>query len=185
MNNTELVLQELSENTPAMVHKEVKTEETPYRLTLAEFEALRVSNEVRQNRQRIYDLQESIAALPSEQVMKSGHAAFQTHDYFTRGIYVRELPMKKGHLIVSERHAQEHIVVISKGSALVFTEHGMEELHAPHTFVSPAGEKRVVLNLEDSVWLTIHRTELTDPVAAKADLIINESGRLLNNEEVV
>jgi hypothetical protein len=45
---------------------------------------------------------------------------------------------------------------------VVATEFGLQELAAPHSFVSQPGVKRAVLALEDTIWTTYHPTEETD-----------------------
>ncbi len=75
---------------------------------------------------------------------------------FTEGIYAREIFLPTHSLVVGKIHKHEHLNFISSGSVLVLTKEGLKELHAPCTMVSPAGVKRAVFALEDTVWTTIH-----------------------------
>jgi len=54
------------------------------------------------------------------------------------------------------------------------------------TFISPAGEKRVVWTTpdEDCTWVTIHRTDETDLDKIEADVIISEPARKMRYEEL-
>jgi hypothetical protein len=93
---------------------------------------------------------------------------------FTPGIYLRKFKMKAGSVVVGKLHAQEHLCIISAGRALVTTEAGTQEIAAPCEFVSPAGSKRALVILEDMVWITIHRSDKTDPEELLDELTIQE-----------
>jgi len=52
--------------------------------------------------------------------------------------------------------------MLVKGHIKVTTDEGVQELIAPAILVSQPGTKRAVLSLEDSVCLTVHRTDKID-----------------------
>lgn len=82
---------------------------------------------------------------------------------FSEGIYVREISIPAGHVVVGKIHKHEHPNFISKGRVTVVTEQGgVEELVAPVTIISPAGTKRLLFTHEDTVWTTIHATDYRD-----------------------
>jgi quercetin dioxygenase-like cupin family protein len=83
------------------------------------------------------------------------------HD-FLDGIYMRTVFMEAGAVVVGKIHKQEHVAIISKGSATVLTEHGVVEIKAPFIFKSPPGARRALRIHEDMVWTTVHRSEHTD-----------------------
>jgi quercetin dioxygenase-like cupin family protein len=149
----------------------------PYQLTLAQFWALPVPAEQFARRVQIGNLEASIKALPAAVAYDSDFLVPVSH--FSQGLYVRELRMPKGHTIVGKRHAREHVVVVSEGRCICITERGSEELVAPCSFISPAGEKRALYMLEDTTWVTIHRTEATNLEDAEADLILSEDAPCL------
>lgn len=95
----------------------------------------------------------------------------QLDHVFAPGLYARQIQMPAGALVVGRIHKYAHVNTISKGKCLVATEFGLEELVAPHTFVSKAGTKRAVLVIEDTIWTTYHPTEETD-VATIEDHVI-------------
>ena len=104
-----------------------------------------------------------------------------THRYLD-GIYVREVLMRKGLIVVGKIHKQEHIAIISKGKATVLTEDGLKVIEAPCTFKSPPGVRRALYIHEDMVWTTIHRTDETDLDAIEAQLIAKDFKELTQNE---
>lgn len=104
-----------------------------------------------------------------------------THRYL-EGIYVREVLMKKGLIVVGKIHKQEHIAIISSGEAMVLTENGLERIKAPYTFKSPPGVRRALYILEDMTWTTVHRTDETDLVAIEEQLIAEDFKALTHAE---
>lgn len=91
---------------------------------------------------------------------------------FTPGIYVREIFMPKGALIVSKIHKTEHPFTISKGRVRVLIPgEGVVELSAPYTGVTKPGTRRVLYILEDCVWTTYHPTDKTTPEEVEEDII--------------
>ena len=81
---------------------------------------------------------------------------------FSKGCYIREIFMPKGTLIVGKIHATEHFNILLTGRVTVATAEGVEEIVAPHTFISLAGTQKVVAIHEDCLWQTVHVTNSTD-----------------------
>lgn len=91
---------------------------------------------------------------------------------FTPGLYIREIFMPAGALITSKIHRTTHPFVISKGRAKVWTqETGWVELTAPHGGITQPGTRRLLYIVEDTVWTTVHRTDLTDIDAIEREII--------------
>lgn len=78
-----------------------------------------------------------------------------THN-FAPDIYVREIFMPAGTVVIGHKHLTEHFNVILKGKCRVIIGDAIEELTAPFTFVSAAGAQKIVNVLEDCIWQTIH-----------------------------
>jgi hypothetical protein len=82
---------------------------------------------------------------------------------FADGIYVREIFIPKGTVLVGKIHRHSHPNFLMKGEVVVVTEDGgREHLQAPKSIISKAGTKRAVYALQDTVWITAHATEETD-----------------------
>ena len=158
----------------------------PPKLTLEEFEALEVSEAEQKLREQIYRLEERMHATPGTVDDKHMDEIGMTPVHrFVNGLYHRELTIPPGIVVVGKRHAIEHIVMLTAGYCLCATERGVEEMHAPMTFISPAGEKRVVFaGPEGCTWVTLHPTDKTDLEEIERDVIIAEPARQLKYEEV-
>lgn len=78
-----------------------------------------------------------------------------TH-FFAPGMYLRELTVPAGMLLVGKIHKHTHFLVVTKGRAEVISEFGRTIVEPGHISVSQAGVKRVVLALEDTQFITVH-----------------------------
>lgn len=76
--------------------------------------------------------------------------------FFAPGMYMRELTVPAGMLVVGKIHKHDHFLIVTKGRAIVASVFGREEVTAGHLSVSKAGVKRVVLAIEDTQFVTIH-----------------------------
>lgn len=76
---------------------------------------------------------------------------------FTDGVYMREMFIPKGLVIVGKIHKHEHPSFLMQGKIQVLSETGGEQLlEAPQYVVSEGGTKRVAYILEDVIWITVH-----------------------------
>lgn len=96
------------------------------------------------------------------------------HSY-ADGIYVREIFIPKGKVLVGKIHRHEHPNFLLKGDVTVVTEEGgTERIIAPKSMISPAGTKRVVVANEDTIWVTVHLNvdNKRDPEEIEKDVIV-------------
>ena len=82
---------------------------------------------------------------------------------FAEGLYARELTIPAGVTCTGKVHLTEHISILSKGSITVWTDEGMATLEAPAIVTSKPGLKRVGHAHTETVWTTVHATDLKDP----------------------
>lgn len=81
---------------------------------------------------------------------------------FAPGIYLREIFMPAGAFVIGHEHKTEHFNIILKGYARVLVDNEALDIHAPITFVSKPGVRKVLYIYEDMVWQTVHPTDETD-----------------------
>ena len=96
---------------------------------------------------------------------------------FTNGMYVREIFIPAGFLIVGKIHKHDHPNFLLKGKVRILTEfEGESIIEAPMSIISKAGTKRALFTLEDTIWVTVHLNpnghtefcdELEDEIIAK------------------
>ncbi len=96
--------------------------------------------------------------------------------HFDDGVYVREVTMPKGSIILGKRHKHSCINIVSKGACvLVDLETGeLSDIQAPYTFVSKPGVQKLAYIVEECVWSNVHVTETTDLNELEEELIVKE-----------
>ncbi len=106
---------------------------------------------------------------------------------FTPGMYIREIFMPKGSIVTSLLHLTTHPFFILKGDVNVYYPGlPVERYIAPYTGVTKAGTRRLLYNNEDTVWITCHITDLTDPDEIMESITSNDFNPLIdkNNPRV-
>jgi quercetin dioxygenase-like cupin family protein len=85
-----------------------------------------------------------------------------TSHYFADGMYCRVVYREAGVITVGKVHKKEHFYMVIAGAIRVTTDDGVKDLHAPAVLVCSPGTKRIVVSLDDSVCVTVHRTDKRD-----------------------
>ena len=76
---------------------------------------------------------------------------------FADQVYVRQMDMKKGSVVVGAIHKHLHVWFLLTGHVTVATEDTTEDYIAPCYVISKPGVKRVILANEDSIFVNIHK----------------------------
>lgn len=76
--------------------------------------------------------------------------------HFSPGIYVREIWMPEGSIVLGHRHRTRHLNVVAHGEALVRINGQIFRAMAPWTFESDPGVRKALAIVRDMTWLTIH-----------------------------
>ena len=77
--------------------------------------------------------------------------------FFMDGVYIREMTMFKGTVVVGAIHKHLHMCFLLSGHLTVADESGVEDYVAPCHIISKPGIKRVLYSHEDSVWYNVHK----------------------------
>lgn len=109
-------------------------------------------------------LQEAVSKLPQ--------FIPETDHYFCEGMYLRWVFRPAGTLVIGKVHKKRHFYLVIQGAVEVAGgPDGPKRMTAPALVISEPGTKRAVYALEDSVCITIHRTDETDMAAIEAELV--------------
>jgi hypothetical protein len=109
-------------------------------------------------RQQIFGIEDFLKTVDGCHIGDSDYCPLKHH--FTDGIYTREIFIPKDSYVVGKIHKHEHPNFLMKGKVRMITEDGgFEEIEAPKFMISPAGTKRALYVLEDTVWITIHHNK--------------------------
>ena len=76
---------------------------------------------------------------------------------FADGVYIRQMDMKEGSIVVGAIHKHLHAWFLLTGHVTVTTEDTTEDYAAPCYVVSTPGVKRVILANEDSIFVNVHK----------------------------
>ena len=118
----------------------------------------------------------------TEELLKQAMAMPQVEciekHHFGPGLYIKEVTLPAGAVIIGKPHKVEHMCVLVQGKMVIAKEDGSKvELVAPMTFVSPPGRK-VAYILETVVFQNIFATNETD-VEKLENLFIDNTQQLL------
>ena len=76
---------------------------------------------------------------------------------FADGVYIRQMDMKAGSMVVGAIHNHLHVWFLLTGNLAVATEDSIEEFVAPCYVLATPGSKRVIYATEDSIFINIHK----------------------------
>ena len=83
--------------------------------------------------------------------------------YFADGLYVREITIPAGTILMGKKHKTAHVNIVSKGDISVCSVGGpVRRIQAPCTLISEPGTQKVAYAHTETVWTTVHATEETD-----------------------
>ena len=86
-------------------------------------------------------------------------------------MYCREVFRPAGTVIVGKVHKREHFYIVMFGTVTISGDGYRETVKAPRIFVSQPGTKRAVYAHEDSLCITVHRTDSRDLDEIERELI--------------
>jgi hypothetical protein len=119
------------------------------------------------------------------QMVNMPQLELQTEHYFVPGMYCRKVFRPAGALIVGKVHKQPHFFLCAKGEIIAWTESGMKRLQAGDVVECKPGTKRVTLAVEDSIGVTIHKTDKTDLDEMEAELVEPDDTALFNSHNQI
>lgn len=103
---------------------------------------------------------------------------------FYPGLYVRTLYIPAGTLATSKIHLSEHPFVVLSGMIAVYSERtGPVVVQGPHFGETKPGDRRVGLAITDTVWVSFHATEKTDPDEIEREIILPHTPGLPPSED--
>tara|TARA_Y100000361_G_scaffold152599_1_gene172435 strand:+ start:256 stop:711 length:456 start_codon:yes stop_codon:yes gene_type:complete len=137
------------------------------------------NNELRKtNREKILNFQQALINNADEinVVTHQDSEHFPLKHTFADGIYVRQMSMKPGSVVVGAIHKHLHVWFLLTGHISVATEDVIEEYVAPCYVVATPGTKRVIYANEESVFVNIHKnpTNTQDIQQLEKDIVAKD-----------
>lgn len=136
-------------------------------------------NEISLNtRKKILKFQESLVGKADEVniVTHQDSDIFPLKHTFADGIYVRQMSMKPGSVVVGAIHKHLHVWFLLTGHISVATEENREDYIAPCYVVATPGTKRVIYANEESIFVNIHKnpTNTQDIQQLEKDIVAKD-----------
>jgi len=117
----------------------------------------------------------NLVSIQDKMLEQEGQFEPEVEHIFSGGVYLRQMFIPAGTLIMGKRHRHETCNVMLKGKLTVYTEEGGEqEIEGPLVFTSPPNTKKLAYCHEDTVFINIHPTEETDLDLIEKHFIITE-----------
>ena len=106
-----------------------------------------------------------------------------TFHHHCEGAYLRELHMPAGQVLTGGIHRYGCINVLLKGKLKVVQSDKEEIIQAPSIYITGPGEKKALFALEDTIFCTVHATELTEESDLWEHFIMTPEEALLLEEK--
>ena len=118
------------------------------------------------SREQVMQLEQEMRELPGQIDRED-----ITSHHFADGVYLRELFMPEGSVVVGMIHRTQHLTIICSGTVRITTDNGVEEITGPTVFVSEPGAKKAILAITDATLMNPHPTTETDLVKIEQTFI--------------
>jgi quercetin dioxygenase-like cupin family protein len=92
----------------------------------------------------------------SDLIAKGNSDMFPLKHTFAEGIYVREMFIQEDGLIIGRVHKNDHIWFLLTGELEIVTDNGPELYIGPCYIKAPAGTKRVLHAITDSIFINVY-----------------------------
>lgn len=95
-------------------------------------------------RDQVLALERAVAKLPQFE--------FPIRNYFVDGLYVREIFIPRGAVLVGYIHTKPCVTTVSRGEIIIYDGELRARVRAPYTVCVAAGTKKAGFAVEDTVW---------------------------------
>ena len=107
-------------------------------------------------RETVVSLERQMLDSENPLVIKGNSDSFPLTHSFSDGVYVREMSMLEGGIVIGKIHNRSHTRFLMKGKLKIANEDGVVTYSAPTYVNANSGAKRVIIALEDSVFVNVH-----------------------------
>ena len=113
-------------------------------------------NEIEKSLKAVFENAEVVIGTKEKPIITNNEILPIKH-YFMDGVYVREMVMNAGMLVVGAIHKHLHMCFLLQGRLSVASDSGITDYVAPCTIIAGPGERRVLYAHEYSVWYNTHK----------------------------
>ena len=125
-----------------------------------------------------------LAHIEEQMVQMNNAVPIPENHIFSGGIYIRQIAIPKGTLVMGKRHRIETCNVLLRGVLELYPEDGEDPviIRGPIVFTSQPYTKKFAYCLEDAIFMNIIPTKETDPDEVERQVIIPEREYLESKE---
>ncbi len=105
-------------------------------------------------------------------MLKESQVDVPLHHAFAPNVYLRQVTMPKGAVIIGHQHKTEHFNIVLSGKATVFMDGEIQDIVAPAIFKSSANVRKVLFIHETMIWATVHPTAETNLEKLEEELVV-------------
>ena len=105
---------------------------------------------------KVAELEETMLNMNDPNIAKGNTDLFPLKHSFSHGVYIREMFMQEGSVVIGKLHKYSHTWFLLQGELLVATDEGTNHYVAPCYVNAPEGTKRVIHAVQDSVFVNVH-----------------------------
>jgi len=130
------------------------------------------------------DCKLDLIKIESEMLTQKNRIEIPERHIFSGGVYIRQIAIPAGTLVMGKRHRYETCNVLVKGVLELFPEDGSDSvtITGPFVFTSPPGTKKFAFCKEAALFMNIIPTQETDPDEVEKQIIIPEQEYLEQKE---
>lgn len=125
---------------------------------------------------------EAIAKRKDELLASENRVELPFTESLVDGLYTRTLFIPKGCELIGKIHRKPCVNIVAKGDITIMTETGYLRVQAGYSVTSPAGIQKIGFAHEDTIFINVFHTDVTDIENIEADLIV-ESFEALSAKE--
>ena len=123
----------------------------------------------------VANVEECLSHIPGNKQSKEMQDNFPIKQHLENGVYIREVLMPKGSLVISLIHKQNHPSFFLEGEMSILTDSGeVKKIKAPLHLNTKIGTQRVAYMHEDCKWTCVYRTDAKTFEEAEADVYTND-----------
>jgi hypothetical protein len=118
----------------------------------------------------ILELESALRELPPVEI--------ETYHHFSKGLYAREIRIPAEVLLTGKIHRLDHLCIVASGTCRIITEDADNIITGPCTFTAFAGVKKVIYAETNTVFMTVHSTDLTDISEIERTFVVDDYNEL-------
>ena len=104
-----------------------------------------------------------------EHTRETGSQPHEDGLHISGGVYAKEFRLKAGMMLISHKHAYDHMSILASGNAILRADGRNHSLTGPTVVEIKAGVEHALYTETDCVWFCLHSLALAEDAEAGGD----------------